>query len=1018
MKKAFIVFLLPLVLIGCAKEVEIIQVQSGNLHEVVFHAGWIPETKTVLQEDMSVWWSPGDEISLFSGPSTNGGYKLTSTNDEPAASVDFVGQIGDNPNTPKYVAVYPYNTSNYYDGTTLKVTIPYDQVATEGTFDKNAFISVAVSEDDNLFFNNICSGIKFSVSTPGVERIFIHTNDNVGISGNVINNQFADSPYQTYVADCPCITIYAPDESGFEPGKYYYAVLLPFKNKAGITVNYFKGDSIALWHFNDSIEFKRGVIKRLINKDEGLRFNKDYKSRAYLNSAFMVPEGVDKTAITKASFHVLSDKQTDLLLRDDGAPIYFELIGTEAYYYTPAEIYEVLDEISFAGWRSLKTIDLSNIDTRHATSFYGMFDGCISLESLDLSSFDTENVTSMRSMFGGCQSLKSINFSGWNTKKVSDMMSMFGPSMTGHGAYQAGPGCMSLENLDLSMFNTSNVTDMTMMFSGCYNLKDLNLSGWNTGNVESMSSMFEECYSLNKLDLSSFNTENLTNMSSMFINCFSLDAIDCSSFDTRKVTNMVNLFLGCYSLRDINLSSFSYESLCEEGLDGVFDRCRYLKKIDLGDVPFPQNVRLYWSFFETSRNSRACAIRCTRENQEIILNSANQDINNPWTYSAINLDYFTWTLPGEPIPDLPDAIDTNLYRSTDYSDDGKIVLLQEATEGRGIDIILIGDAYSDRLIKDGTYKSDIEEAVEAIFSLEPYKTYKNLFNVYMVVAVSPNEVSSGETALNFRAALVPGCQSDVYSYTRDVVRDKYAADIATVVISHDENCLGGSGADGKTVLYYALGSKDEPLDFGQAREAIAYIPRFSDSDRYRYVVSHEFGHCFAKLADEYVVFDETVPEWVLDDFDSGDYVIIKKLGIYRNIDFTSDPSLIKWSRFLNDPRYDGTDTGVFEGGFEYSRGVWRPSSVSIMASSGDHFNAPSREAIYNRIHKLAYGYDWVYDYESFVEYDMKNIEAEKAAAHAPIRRVNSRHINHSGPSFEIRQSTNQFGEKIITIIMD
>ena len=1006
LKKAFIVFLLPLVLIGCAKEVEIIQVQSGNLHEVVFHAGWIPETKTVLQEDMSVWWSPGDEISLFSGPSTNGGYKLTSTNDEPAASVDFVGQIGDNPNTPKYVAVYPYNTSNYYDGTTLKVTIPYDQVATEGTFDKNAFISVAVSEDDNLFFNNICSGIKFSVSTPGVERIFIHTNDNVGISGNVINNQFADSPYQTYVADCPCITIYAPDESGFEPGKYYYAVLLPFKNKAGITVNYFKGDSIALWHFNDSIEFKRGVIKRLINKDEGLRFNKDYKSRAYLNSAFMVPEGVDKTAITKASFHVLSDKQTDLLLRDDGAPIYFELIGTEAHYYTSAEIYEVIGQISFSGWRSLKTIDLSNIDTRNATSFWGLFDGCISLESLDLSSFDTGNVTTMRSMFGGCQSLKSINFSGFNTKKVTDMMSMFGPSMTGHGAYQDGPGCMSLENLDLSMFNTSNVTDMTMMFSRCYNLKELNLSGWNTSNVETMSRMFEECYSLKNLDLSSFNTENLTDMGSMFICCKNLETIDLSSFDTRKVKNMLNMFLECDSLQEIDLSRLSFESLSYLG--GIFSRCRNLKKIDFGSVDIPHTADWYFAFFETARNNKACAIRCKNEIKAAILDN-NTDINP---------DYFTWVLPGEPIPDLSDAIDPNLYRSTDYSDDGKIVMLQEATEGRGIDIILIGDAYSDRLIKDGTYQSDIEEAVEAIFSLEPYKTFRNLFNVYMVVAVSPNEVSSGETALNFRSALVPGCQGDIYSYTRDVIRDKYSADIATVVISHDENCLGGSGVDGKTILGWQFGSGDEPLDFGQATEAIALIPRFSDSDRFKYVVSHEFGHCFAKLADEYVVYDETVPEWVLDAFDRGEYVTIKKLGIYRNIDFTSDPSLIKWSRFLSDPRYDGTDTGVFEGGFEYSRGVWRPSSVSIMASSGDHFNAPSREAIYNRIHKLAYGYDWVYDYESFVEYDMKNIEAEKAAAHAPIRRVNSRHINHSKPSFEIRQSTNQFGEKIITIIMD
>ena len=33
---------------------------------------------------------------------------------------------------------------------------------------------------------------------------------------------------------------------------------------------------------------------------------------------------------------------------------------------------------------------------------------------------------------------------------------------------------------------------------------------------------------------------------------------------------------------------------------------------------------------------------------------------------------------------------------------------------------------------------------------------------------------------------------------------------------------------------------------------------------------------------------------------------------------------------------------------------------------------PSREAIYYRIHKLAYGEDWEYDYGKFVEYDAVN----------------------------------------------
>ena len=36
------------------------------------------------------------------------------------------------------------------------------------------------------------------------------------------------------------------------------------------------------------------------------------------------------------------------------------------------------------------------------------------------------------------------------------------------------------------------------------------------------------------------------------------------------------------------------------------------------------------------------------------------------------------------------------------------------------------------------------------------------------------------------------------------------------------------------------------------------------------------------------------------------------------------------------------------------------------------FNAPSREAIWYRLHKLAYGDSWTYNYEDFVKYDAVN----------------------------------------------
>ena len=100
------VVLLSSLSIGCVKEVEQQQPQEG-LHEVVFHAGWAPETKTVLQEDGSVWWSPGDEIALcLVGHEDK--YRLKSDCKEPSQETNFIGMIGENDGEDTFYAIYPY----------------------------------------------------------------------------------------------------------------------------------------------------------------------------------------------------------------------------------------------------------------------------------------------------------------------------------------------------------------------------------------------------------------------------------------------------------------------------------------------------------------------------------------------------------------------------------------------------------------------------------------------------------------------------------------------------------------------------------------------------------------------------------------------------------------------------------------------------------------------------------------------------------------------------------------------
>ena len=76
------------------------------------------------------------------------------------------------------------------------------------------------------------------------------------------------------------------------------------------------------------------------------------------------------------------------------------------------------------------------------------------------------------------------------------------------------------------------------------------------------------------------------------------------------------------------------------------------------------------------------------------------------------------------------------YESTDYSMDKQYELLHAATRGDGVDIVLMGDAFTDIDIEVGRYRQIMEAAKDALLSVEPLKTYKDYLNIHMVYAVS------------------------------------------------------------------------------------------------------------------------------------------------------------------------------------------------------------------------------------------------------------------------------------------
>jgi hypothetical protein len=316
------------------------------------------------------------------------------------------------------------------------------------------------------------------------------------------------------------------------------------------------------------------------------------------------------------------------------------------------------------------------------------------------------------------------------------------------------------------------------------------------------------------------------------------------------------------------------------------------------------------------------------------------------------------------------------YISSDFSKDGEVTTLQRASEGNGIDVILIGDGYSDRQIESGEYQEDINLYYDAFFSVEPFKTFKNLFNVYSIAAVSLTEgYDYGYTAINADVSelklgltYISGDNETCKSYAQEAISSD-RMDNALIIVTMNIDEYGGT-----THMSYPS-SKEK--DYGEGL-AIAYCPFLNsnsskyDGLNYSNILIHEAcGHGFGKLADEYSVIS-TIPR--ISDNEIINMREDQEIGWWKNVDFTDDLDKILWSKFIKDSRYTNDGLGAYEGGATFSLGVWRSTENSYMRYNTGGFNAPSREAIYYRIHKLAYGDSWQYNYEDFVEYDEINIK--------------------------------------------
>lgn len=1020
MKKTSFAYCFTLILLlacGCqsVEEVEMPETQPSGprILTAVLESG--PDTRTHLdgQDEHGIYypyWSAGDELAVWAD-GVNIPDKFSLVDGSGTVKGSFSGSLFGH----RMVGLYPYSykTEAGLEGDVLTLRLSDKQEYAAGSFGQGAYPMLAVSESDSFSFKNLCSVLRVSMTGEAtVNSIkFIAHDSWISVSGfATVRTDFQDVPElimsddgsNEVTLDCGFVPLDPTVPTDFfiviPPGTYRGGFSLEIKTFTGTVVRSTDADIVfersqvrsvpvfeciadgeidpdnipynQIWYtvsnnrvFNPYGSFDRQIVSNTYEDGNGvIVFDGPVtavRSNAFASSSITgvtLPnsiESIDSYAFYNSSitsFHTPDDLRS---IGDEAFRYCYSLERIYGRHASPDEKGLILDDGTLAVYAVVALdADLVIPDGVKRISPY-VFADCSSLETVTFPA-SVEEIGS--GAFDGCTMLKELR---GNNYHIPDNRSFVNPD--GMLALWAGYGVTDyVIPPSVSYFESGLFCNNPTLHSLTFPKLSFDLV-WNT----------DYFYGSNNLEF--FYGEGTTDDHHCMViwgnYLFAVTKVLPSDYTVPEVSGVYRT--NAYLFQE----NTTVERLTmPDGISYIGNNfCRNMTK--LKSVRMPAGLSsLGYNAFEGTTTLDTLYLRsftppsyddrygyegfaheglviCVPEGFEELYKSSSS-----WSKYA---DY----IHGYHYDDLPMP---DYYISTDYSHDGEVTRLQKATKGRGIDVVLMGDAFSDRQIADGTYDSVMRKMADAFFSEEPYTTYRDLFNVYAVTVVSATEGydNPGQALSGWfgEGTKVGGNDSKCTDYALNAVSED-GMDNTLIIVAMNSTAYAGT-----CWMYYPSRG-----DYGCGL-SVAYFPIGTSDEGLAQLVHHEAGgHGFSKLDDEYA-YDGTISQGEIDD-----KKYLEPYGWGKNVDFTDDPSEVKWSRFLTDERYKFDGLGVFEGACTYSKGAWRPTENSIMRHNTGGYNAPSREAIWYRIHKLAYGDDWNYDYEEFVAYDAVNRKTSAGA---------------------------------------
>lgn len=218
------------------------------------------DTRTVVDENGNVSWSPTDRIGVFgSEGSVNIPFSLMSENNETAR---FVGELAEKESPA--VAYYPYIENASLDGNTLKVEFPTEYEYTGNTYGP---MLGTRNEDGSFTFNHLAAMMKLKINVPEEATALVITSDfwSPDISGRFIVKDIT-TPDAVFEENNPFssheLNVLIP--SSMRGGVQTFYIPLPVSTYGKLTVALRNEMNKDIWYKSISnITLKRGVLLEL-----------------------------------------------------------------------------------------------------------------------------------------------------------------------------------------------------------------------------------------------------------------------------------------------------------------------------------------------------------------------------------------------------------------------------------------------------------------------------------------------------------------------------------------------------------------------------------------------------------------------------------------------------------------------------------------------------------------------------------------------------------------------------------